>query len=97
MAAALHNMAVSYIRLNDCQKAMSTYQRARKFAPTHEMPVPCGQADYNIAWLHYLRGDYRRALSMLREARETCSSRGDQYHVGLCSVWTFLRFISNST
>jgi CHAT domain-containing protein len=86
VAAALHNIAVSYVRLNDCEQAMSAYQRARKFALDHDMPVLVGQADYNIARLHYLRGDYHRALSMLRAARATCTSMGDEYHVGLCHL-----------
>jgi CHAT domain-containing protein len=86
MAAALHNMAVSHVRLNDCEQAMSTYQRARKFALAHDMPVLVGQADYNIARLHYLRGDYHRALSMLRATRDRCSSVGDEYHVALCHL-----------
>ncbi len=86
LAAALHNMAVSYVKLNDFRRAMTTYQRARSFALTHAMPILAAQADYNIAWLHYLRGDYHRALSMLRVARDTCSSTGDEYHVALCHL-----------
>jgi CHAT domain-containing protein len=86
VAAALHNIAVSCIRLNDFRKALTTYEQARRFADEHEMHVLVAQADYNIAWLHYLRGDYSRAISMLREARETCRSSGDQYHVGLCGL-----------
>jgi CHAT domain-containing protein len=84
VAAALHNMAVSYVRLNEFRRAMTTYERTRHFALSHEMPMVVGQADYNIARLHYLRGDYHRALSMLRVARDTCSSSGDEYHVALC-------------
>jgi CHAT domain-containing protein len=86
VAAALHNMAVSYVRVNDFRRALTTYQRARDFALTHDMSILVGQADYNIARLHYLRGDYHRALSMLRVARDTCSSGGDEYHVALCHL-----------
>jgi tetratricopeptide (TPR) repeat protein len=84
VAVALHNMAVLYVRLNDFRAAEGTYEKARTFAAAHDMPVLVGQADYNIAWLHYLRGDYSRAISMLRAARETCRSTGDEYHVALC-------------
>jgi CHAT domain-containing protein/tetratricopeptide (TPR) repeat protein len=86
VAVALHNMAVSYVSLNDFRAAENTYERARSFAAAHDMPVLVGQADYNIAWLHYLRGDYSRAISMLRAARETCRSTGDEYHVALCHL-----------
>ncbi len=86
VAVALHNIAVSYVSLNDFRKAELTYEKARAFAAAHDMPVLVGQADYNIAWLHYLRGDYSRAISMLRAARETCDSTGDEYHVALCHL-----------
>ena len=86
VAVALHNMAVSYVSLNDSRKAEATYEKARSFAAAHGLSVLVGQADYNIAWLHYLRGDYSRAISMLQSARETCRSVGDDYHVALCQL-----------
>ncbi len=86
VAVALHNMAVSYVSLNHFRKAEAIYEEARAFAATHNMPVLVGQSDYNIAWLHYLRGDYSRAISMLRTALETCRSTGDEYHVALCHL-----------
>jgi CHAT domain-containing protein len=86
VAVVLHNMAVSYVRLNDFRRAMKIYQQARHFALKHDMPVVVAHADYNIAGLHYLRGDYHVALSMLRAARDQCSSTGDAYHVALCHL-----------
>jgi CHAT domain-containing protein len=86
VAVALHNMAVLYMRRNNFRAAAATYEKARGFAVAHDMPVLVGQADYNIASLHYLRGDYSRAISMLRAARETCRSAGDEYHVALCHL-----------
>jgi CHAT domain-containing protein len=85
-AAALHNIAVSYRWLNDYARAMEGFQQARIFALTHHMPAFGGQVDYNIGELHYLRGDYHHALSMLKGARDTCSSTGDLYHVSLCNL-----------
>jgi CHAT domain-containing protein len=86
VAVALHNMAVTCVRLNEFRRAMTTYQRARQFALVHGMPRVVDHADYNIARLHYLRGDYHQALSILRVARDTCSSSGDEYHVALCHL-----------
>jgi tetratricopeptide (TPR) repeat protein len=86
LAVALHNMAGAYVSLNDFRRATATYEKARAFAAAHDMPVLVGQADYNIAWLHYLQGDYSRAISMLRAARETCRSTNDEYHVALCHL-----------
>lgn len=86
VAAPLHNIAVSCVRLNDFRKAETTFKQVRDFAAERKMHTVVAQADYNVAWLHYLRGDYSQAISMLREARETCRSSGDRYHVGLCSL-----------
>jgi CHAT domain-containing protein/tetratricopeptide (TPR) repeat protein len=86
VAVALHNMAGSCVKLNQFRRAMTTYQRARQFALTSGMPIVAGHADYNIARLHYLRGDYHRALTILRVARDTCSSSGDEYYVALCHL-----------
>ena len=83
IAAALHNMAVCLISLNDFRAALATYQRARAFCQQHEMPLAVVQADYNIACLHYHRGEYNRAIEMLRATREECQKVGDAYHTGL--------------
>jgi CHAT domain-containing protein len=86
VGVALHNMAVSHVRQNQFRKAEAIYENARSFAAAHDMPVLVGQSDYNIAWLYFLRGDYSRATSMLRAARETCLSAGDEHHVALCHL-----------
>jgi CHAT domain-containing protein len=84
IAVALHNMAVCLIALNDFPKALSTYERAREFYVAHGMPALAAQADYNIAYLYYLRGHYSQALEMLRAAREAAGASGDAYHRTLC-------------
>ena len=86
VAVALHNMAVSYVSLHQFRKAAAIYEKSRAFAASHDMPVLVRQSDYNIAWLYYLRGDYSRAISMLRAARQTCLAAGDDYHVALCQL-----------
>ena len=45
-----------------------------------------GEADYNIAYLHYLRGEYARALELYRAARAHCERLGDPYHQALCDL-----------
>jgi CHAT domain-containing protein/tetratricopeptide (TPR) repeat protein len=86
IGVVLHNIAVSHLRLNDHKRAMAAFQEARAFALEHRMQTIAGQVDYNVGRLHYLRGDYRRALSMLRDARDMCSACGDFYHVALCNL-----------
>jgi CHAT domain-containing protein len=86
LVTALSNMAVCLISLNDFPRALSTYERARAFCDAHNMPLLRSQADYNIAYLYYLRGEYSRGIQMLQEARRECESTGDDYHVALCHL-----------
>ncbi len=86
MAVALHNMAVCLIALNDFGQALETYSNARKLCDSNDMPRLAAQADYNIAYLYFLRGDYRTAIDELRLARESCLGHEDVYHAALCDV-----------
>ncbi len=86
IGVALHNQAVCLIVLNDFDRALATYQRAREHCAAAGMPVLVAQADYNIAYLYYFRGDYSRALELLRAARAACTAVGDQYHAALCNL-----------
>ena len=86
VAVVLHNMAGCYVCLNDFHLAVRTYEEARSFAAQHSMPALVAQADYNIASLHYLRGEYSRSIALLRAARESCNASGDQYHYALCHL-----------
>jgi CHAT domain-containing protein len=86
IGVALHNQAVCLIVLNDFDRALATYERAREHCALAGMPVLVAQADYNIAYLHYFRGDYSRALELLRAARAACATVGDPYHSALCNL-----------
>lgn len=81
--SALHNQAVTLISLNAFREATATYETARELACAHHRPLYVAQADYNIAWLHYLRGEYSRAIEMLHATAETSRRSGDAYHVAL--------------
>jgi CHAT domain-containing protein/predicted negative regulator of RcsB-dependent stress response len=86
VAAVLSNMATCYISLNLFPKALDSYARARQFCEEHGMPLLVTQADYNIAYLHYLRGEYSRAIEMLRATRVNAKKIGDAYHQALCNL-----------
>jgi tetratricopeptide (TPR) repeat protein len=86
IAVTLHNMAVCLIALNDLERAQSVYATAIAACEKYGMPALAIQANYNVAYLHYLRGDYSRALEMLRVARQDAEQAGDAYHVALCSM-----------
>ena len=50
------------------------------------MPVLVAQADYNIAYLYYFRGDYSRALESAAGGARRVHHNGDLYHVALCNL-----------
>ena len=80
LAVALYNMAVCLITLNDFPRALATYQRAREMCVQHGMTLLVTQADYNIAYLYYLRGEYGRAIEMLRATRERVRAKRRRAH-----------------
>jgi CHAT domain-containing protein len=86
IAVLLHNIAVCQISLNEFRSALETYQQARDYAERHRMPLLVAQADYNIAWLYYQRGEYTRAIDILHACREACRENGDRYHFALCHM-----------
>ncbi len=86
IGGALHNMAVCLIAMDDFRGAFETYRRVRKFFAGHDMPLLVAQADYNVAFLYYLQGDYTRALDLLRSTRQAFQLSGDTYHLGLCDL-----------
>ncbi|MBI4907486.1 MAG: CHAT domain-containing protein [Acidobacteria bacterium] len=83
VGVALHNMAACLISLNEFDRAFDIYQQSREYFHRHNMPLLASQADYNIAYLYHLRGEYERALEALRNTSETCQRNGDIYHAAL--------------
>jgi CHAT domain-containing protein/tetratricopeptide (TPR) repeat protein len=86
MAAILSNMAMCLINLNDFARSLDCYRKARELCKQNGMPLLVAQADYNIAFLHYFRGEYSRAIEMLYAARRACEATGDAYHFALCHL-----------
>lgn len=85
-AIALSNMAMCLISLNDFSRSRECYTKARELCVKHNMPRLRDQADYNIAYLHYFRGEYSRAIEMLLSTQRACESSGDLYHHALCHL-----------
>ena len=86
MAIALHNMAMCLISLNDFPRSLDCYQKSRELSERYGMPLLRDQADYNIAYLYYFRGEYSRAIEMLFATRRACEITGDAYHLALCHL-----------
>jgi CHAT domain-containing protein len=79
----IHNKAVTLTSLNDFREARSAYEAARKLAAARGLEQAVAQADYNIAWLYYLRGEYSRAIEILHTAAAAAKRTGDAYHAAL--------------
>jgi len=86
VAISLKNTATCQISLNLFPEALATYEQARAYCTVHQMPVLAAAADYNIAYLYYLRGEYTRSIELYRAAREDCRTLGDVYREALCDL-----------
>src|SRR5437660_7585147 len=86
VAVTLHNMAMCLINLNDFPRSLDCYQKARELCIRYDLPRLRDQADYNIAYLYYFRGEYSRAIEMLFATRRACEISGDAYHFALCHL-----------
>jgi CHAT domain-containing protein len=86
MAAIFSNLAMCLINLNDFPRSLECYKKARELCKQNDMPLLVAQADYNIAYLYYFRGEYSRAIEMLYAARRACLATGDDYHFALCHL-----------
>lgn len=86
IAGALSNLATCNISLNNFTEALANYEDARTYCESHQMPLLVVQADYNIAYLYFLRGEFGRAIEMLRAARVKAKDLNDGYHGALCNL-----------
>jgi CHAT domain-containing protein/Flp pilus assembly protein TadD len=84
LAISLNNMSMCLISMNNFAQALSTYERAKSLLQERDLPLIHLITDYNIAYLYYLRGDYRRAIEMLKNARVAGEKIGYTYLVALC-------------
>src|SRR6266404_4031157 len=86
VAVTLHNMAMCLISLNEFARSLECYQKARDLCVRYDLPRLRDQADYNIAYLYYFRGEYSRAIEMLLATRRACETSGDVYRFALCHL-----------
>jgi len=86
VAVTLHNMAMCLINSNEFARSLECYQKARELCVRYDLPRLRDQADYNIAYLYYFRGEYSRAIEMLFATRRACEASGDAYHLALCHL-----------
>lgn len=86
LALVLNNLAVCYIGVRDFASALETYRRLRTYSQERRLQSLTVQADYNIAYLHYLQGQHHRAIQLYEDTRTFCAGVGDPYHAALCDL-----------
>ena len=86
LAAVLSNLSLCHISLNDFPKALELHQVARRHCEQRNMPILVAYADYNIAYLYFLRGEYGRSIQMLRDASVSAKKANDAYQLALCNL-----------
>lgn len=86
LAAVLSNLSLCHISLNDFPKALELHRVARRHCEQKDMPILVAYADYNIAYLYFLRGEYGRSIHMLRDASVSAKKANDAYQLALCNL-----------
>src|SRR5229473_346276 len=86
LAAVLSNLSLCHISLNDFPKALELHQAARRHCEQKNMPILVAYADYNIAYLYFLRGEYGRSIQLLRDASVSAKKANDAYQLALCNL-----------
>src|ERR1700691_1392587 len=86
LAAVLSNLSLCHISLNDFPKALELHRVARRHCDQKNMPILVAYADYNIAYLYFLRGEYGRSIQMLRDAAVSAKKANDAYQLALCNL-----------
>jgi CHAT domain-containing protein/TolA-binding protein len=84
LTISLNNMSMCLIGMNNFPRALETYKRAKELLKERDLPLIHLITDYNVAYLHYLRGDYRTAIEMLKSSRIAAEQISYTYLVALC-------------
>lgn len=86
IAVTLHNIAVSSIAVSDFSGALASYRELGRHCHEHDLGLLAAQADYNIAYLYFFRGEFTRAIEIYQQTRKQCEVLGDEYHLALCDL-----------
>ena len=97
IAAVLHNIAVCRIALSDFSHALDTYQELSTYCEQHGILRIAAQADYNVAYLYFLRGEYVRSLELYRRNPRPLRRAGRPLTIDRCATSTRPRSTSSST
>ncbi len=85
-AICLRNVASCHVSLHHFAEALAVYQESRDFCLAQGLDLLVVEADYNIAYLYFLRGEYTTAIGRYEAARAAAEKAGDAYHQALCDL-----------
>ena len=85
-AICLRNVAVCHTYLFNFRESLDTYEKSREFCESQDLPRLVMEVNYNIGNLHYLRGEYTRAIRLYRLARQQAKEIADDYHGAMCDL-----------
>lgn len=86
IAVSLRNMLVCHVGMRNLGMAVDVFDRAREFAERHRFPRLVLEADYNIAYVHQLRGEYEQAIHIYEKTRTGFRNWADPFHDALCDL-----------
>lgn len=86
VAVTLRNMLVCYTGLRNIALAFDVFERARAFADRHRFPRLVLEADYNIAYVHQMTGDYEKSIHLYETTRARFRDWNDPFHDALCDL-----------
>ncbi len=86
VGTSLRNIAVCLQCDHQLEEALEGYHEARAYCEQNELSLLVLEIDYNIAYLHYLRGEYGIAIELFELGRVNCEQLGDRQHMALCDL-----------
>lgn len=86
LAQVWMNQANQYTQLNDFNRAIDLYHRARRQYEKLQMPLMVNQVEYSLAWLHFLRGNFKQSLKLFAQTKAKALELGDVTLPILCDL-----------
>lgn len=84
LALCAYNEANTLVQLIDFPEALVRYGQARTIFDELGYELYANEANYGVAWLYMLQGEYHRALTLLSECRESYRRHRHPRGIVLC-------------
>jgi CHAT domain-containing protein/tetratricopeptide (TPR) repeat protein len=86
LGMAYMNLGNALADIDSFEKADEMYEKSEAVSRSVGMADLCDQAEYNRAWLHFLRGRYSDALQSFGRLRQRFEQSGSLRHYALCDL-----------